>query len=262
MIIGSRSSALAMVQARYVRDELKKLYPAADFEIRNIKTTGDKISDVALSRIGDKALFTKELEDALLERRIDLAVHSMKDLPTKLPGGLEIAAVTKREDPRDVLVSAQSFKISTLPKRCRVGTGSLRRRAQLLHIRPDLDIMDLRGNVDTRVGKLKKGMYEAIVLAYAGIKRLGLKLNLSAIPTEEMLPQAGQGALGIEVREDSDEVKNMVMALDDINSHLSIDAGEGASGGVGRRLPGAHRSVCRYNQRQDSYKGGGLFLRR
>ncbi len=224
LIIGSRSSALAMAQAEYVRDRLKKIYPAIDFEIKTIKTTGDKIPDVALNKIGDKALFTKELEDALLERRIDLAVHSMKDLPTKLPKGLEIAAVTKREDPRDVLVSEQSFTIGTLPKGCRVGTGSLRRRAQLLHIRKDLDVLDLRGNVDTRVEKLRKGLYDAVILAYAGIKRLGLKLDLSAIPIEEILPQAGQGALGIEVHENLEEIKNLVKALDDNDSHLSIDA--------------------------------------
>ena len=213
-----------MTQTRYVVNELKRFNPSLNFEIIEIKTSGDTMQDVALGKFGEKALFTKELEDALLERRIDLAVHSMKDLPTTLPKGLMIAAVIKREDPRDALVSEQAFTIGTLPKGCRVGTSSLRRRVQLLHSRRDLKIMDLRGNVDTRVEKLSRGTYDAIVLAHAGIKRLGLKLNLAVIPIEEMLPQAGQGALGIEVREDLEEVKKLVMALDDADCHLAIDA--------------------------------------
>ncbi len=223
-IIGSRSSSLAMTQAQCVMDELKKLHPSSDFEIKTIKTTGDTVLDVALAKIGDKGLFTKEIEDALLRREIDFAVHSMKDLPTELPKGLNIAAVTKREDPRDVLVSKQGFTIKTLPKNSRVGTSSLRRRAQLLHLRRDLNVLDLRGNLDTRVRKLNEGLYEAIVLAYAGIKRLGLTLNLSAISVGDILPQAGQGALGIEVREDAREVGELVKVLDDSDCHLSIDA--------------------------------------
>ena len=224
LVIGSRRSKLAMVQAQYVRDTLKKFYPALDIEIETIKTKGDKITDVALSKIGDKGLFTKEIEDALLSKSIDLAVHSMKDLPTELPNGLGIAAVTKREDPRDVLVSKQGFDIKALPKYSKVGTSSLRRRVQLLHLRSDLNILDLRGNVDTRLAKLKNGLYDAIMLAYAGIKRLGLKPNLSVIPIEEIMPQAGQGALGIEVHEDAAEIERLVKVLDDADSHLAIDA--------------------------------------
>lgn len=224
LVIGSRSSKLAMVQAQYVRDALQKFYPALDVEIKTIKTTGDKITDVALSKIGDKGLFTKEIEDALLSKSIDLAVHSMKDLPTELPEGLKIAAVPKREDPREVLVSEQAFTIDTLPKGSKVGTSSLRRRVQLLHLRSDLNLSDLRGNVDTRLAKLKNGSYDAIMLAYAGIKRLGLKPNLSAISIEEIMPQAGQGALGIEVHEGAEEIKRLVKVLDDADSHLAIDA--------------------------------------
>lgn len=224
LVIGSRASSLAMVQARYVRDMLKRSFPALDIGIKTIKTKGDRIPDIALSKIGDKGLFTKEIEDALLERRIDLAVHSMKDLPTELPHGLKIAAMTEREDPRDVLVSEQGFTLATLPKCSRVGTSSLRRRAQLLHARRDLNIMDLRGNLDTRIEKLRRGSYDAIILAYAGIKRLGLAMNLSAIPIEEMLPQAGQGALGIEVREDAEETIKMVKTLDDADCHSAVDA--------------------------------------
>lgn len=229
-IIGSRSSKLAMTQTRYVMDELKKLHPSSDFEIKTIKTVGDTMLDVALSKIGDKGLFTKEIEDALLGRRIDLAVHSMKDLPTELPKGLEIAAMTKREDPRDVLVSKEGRTIETLPKHSRVGTSSLRRRAQLLHVRKDLDIMDLRGNLDTRLNKLDQGLYDAIMVAYAGIRRLGLlgdtsrNWDVSPISTEDILPQAGQGALGVEVHEDNREVRDMVNVLDDADCHLCVDA--------------------------------------
>lgn len=224
LVIGSRSSRLAMAQTECVRNELKKLYPSSDFEIKTIKTVGDKIPDVALNKIGDKGLFTKEIEEALLKRHVDLAVHSMKDLPTELPQGLKIAAVTSREDPRDVLVSKESFTIKTLPKNCRVGTASLRRRAQLLYARQDLNVLDLRGNLDTRIRKLEQGSYDAIVIAYAGIKRLGLTLNMSVIPIEEILPQAGQGALGIEIAEGREEIGKMVKTLDDADSHLSIDA--------------------------------------
>lgn len=224
LVVGSRASKLAMAQTQSIRDELKKFYPASDFEIKTIKTTGDNIPDAALAKIGDKGLFTKEIEEALLKGEIDFAVHSMKDLPTELPPGLKIAAVTKREDPSDVLVSSRCFTLKTLPKNCRVGTSSLRRRAQLLYAREDLNVLDLRGNLDTRIKKLEQGAYDAIVLAHAGIKRLGLKLNLSVIPTEEMLPQAGQGALSIEICQGREDVEELVKTLDDADCHLSIDA--------------------------------------
>lgn len=224
IIIGSRKSKLALVQAQIVKDKLKGFCPELDLEVKTIKTTGDKILDVALSKIGDKGLFTKELEEALLRREIDLAVHSMKDLPTELPEGLKIAAVTEREDPRDVLISKGSLAIEGLPKGYKVGTSSLRRRAQLLHIRSDLYTLDLRGNLDTRIKKMEQGLYDAIILAYAGVKRLGLQLNLSAIPIEDMLPQAGQGALGIEIRKDGKEIERLVNALDDPDSRLSVIA--------------------------------------
>jgi len=224
LIIGSRSSKLALAQAQFVKDKLKAFYPGLHLEIKTIKTTGDKILDTALTKIGDKGLFTKEIEEALLKGEIDLAVHSMKDLPTELPQELRIAAVTERKNPCDVLISKQGFTIKTLPGDSKVGTSSLRRRAQLLHIRPDLEVLDLRGNLDTRVKKLEQGLYDAIMLAYAGIIRLGFKLNLSVISTDDILPQAGQGALGIETCRDSQEVDNLVKALDDADCHLSIDA--------------------------------------
>lgn len=224
IIIGSRASKLALVQAQLAVDKLKILYPQLNLEIKAIKTTGDKVLDVALSKIGDKGLFTKEIEEALLRREIDLAVHSMKDLPTELPVDLKIAAVTERKDPRDVLISKGGMTIEGLPKGSKVGTSSLRRRAQLLHLRGDLKAIDLRGNLDTRIKKLEQGSYDAIILAYAGVKRLGLELNLSAIPVEDMLPQAGQGALGIEIRKDAKEIESLVKALDDPDAHFSVVA--------------------------------------
>jgi hydroxymethylbilane synthase len=222
-IIGSRASKLALVQAHYVREALHTAYPSFDFEIKTIKTVGDKILDVALSKIGDKGLFTKEIEEALLQGEIDLAVHSMKDLPTELPKSLKIAAVTAREDPADVLVSKQGFTLHTLPKGSRVGTSSLRRRAQLSHLRSDLNTVDLRGNLDTRIKKLEQGLYDGIILAHAGIVRLGFALKLSVIPMEEILPQAGQGALGIEIRADKQEVAALVNVLDNGDAHCAVD---------------------------------------
>ncbi len=224
LIIGSRSSKLAMAQTHLIVNKLKDCYPDLEVQIKTIKTKGDKILDVALSKIGDKGLFTKELEEALLRKEIDLAVHSMKDLPTELPEGLKISAVTERENPCDVLVSSEGFTIEALPKGSKVGTSSLRRRAQLLHIRADLNTVDLRGNLDTRVKKLEQGLYDAIILAYAGVKRLGLELKLSVIPIEDILPQAGQGALGIEIRKDSYEVERLVKALDHYDSYLAVIA--------------------------------------
>lgn len=223
IIIGSRSSPLAMVQSRYVMEKLMKAHPSYDFEIRTIKTAGDKVLDVALSKIGGKGLFTKEIDESLLNRDIDIAVHSMKDIPTELPAGIIIAAVPGREDPRDVIISKEAFTLKTLPGGATVGTSSLRRRAQLLNIRKDLKTPDLRGNLDTRINKMEQGQYDAIMLAYAGIKRLGRSVKLSAISTEEILPQAGQGALGIEVRGGDMELADMVRLLDDRDCHLTVD---------------------------------------
>lgn len=224
LIIGSRSSKLALVQAQYVRDRLKEIYPSLEIDIKTIKTVGDKITDVALSKIGTEGLFTKEIEEALLKKEIDLAVHSMKDLPTKLPEGLKIAAALERENPCDILVSKQGYSIEALPKNAKIGTSSLRRRSQLLRIREDLNAQDLRGNLDTRLKKLEQGLYDAIILAYAGVKRLGLALKFTVIPVEDMLPQAGQGALAIETREDDSSVYNLVKVLDDCDCHLCINA--------------------------------------
>ena len=208
LIIGSRGSKLALWQAGLVRDGLMRLNPGSEIQIDVIKTTGDVKPD-PLSVIGGKGVFTKELEDALLDKRIDIAVHSLKDLPTIIPDGLLISAFCEREDPRDALVMKVGMKVDSLhelPSQSVVGTSSQRRLAQLNALRSDLVINDLRGNVDTRVRKLDEGQYDALILACAGLVRLGLKNRIStAISTDEMLPAVGQGAIGIEIRA-NDEV--------------------------------------------------------
>jgi hydroxymethylbilane synthase len=197
--IGSRGSQLALWQANHISALLRERGHQVELEI--IKTTGDKITDVALAKVGTKGMFTKEIEDALAEGRIDLAVHSLKDLPTELAPQFEIAAITERENPRDVLLSVQYSGLADLPQGAKVGTSSLRRQAQLKQQRPDLDIFPLRGNVDTRVRKLEEGEYDAIILAAAGLNRLGKTLFVKQVlDADLMCPAAGQGALGIEIR--------------------------------------------------------------
>ena len=205
LVIGSRGSKLALVQAEWARNQLALLNPGSDIRIEIISTSGDVKTD-PLSVIGGKGVFTKELEDALLDGRIDLAVHSLKDLPTIIPDGLALAAIAEREDPRDALVLPPASEVlcgslvDLLPRSV-VGTSSPRRLAQLKHLRPDIEIRDLRGNVDTRLRKLDEGQYDAIILACAGLGRLHLHDRISAaLSTEQMLPAVGQGALGIETR--------------------------------------------------------------
>ncbi len=225
IVIGSRDSALAMWQARWVAGELRRAYPDNNIRIKGMKTKGDHILDVALAKIGDKGLFTKELEIALLEGTIDLAVHSMKDLPTRLPEGLVIGAICPREQPADVLVSRNGNTLETLPRGARVGTSSLRRRAQLLHYRPDLQLVDIRGNLTTRLRKLEELDLDAIVLAYAGIKRMGYEeLITQVIPGEICLPAVGQGSLGIEIRDRDSETRRLVAVLDHAPSRAAIEA--------------------------------------
>src|SRR5881275_2508237 len=202
LVIASRGSQLALWQARWVQSQLAALGHESRIEI--IKTTGDKITDVPLAKVGTKGLFTKEIEEALLDGRADLAVHSLKDLPTELPAGLVLAAVPEREDPRDAVVGKC---IDDLPNGARVGTSSLRRSAQLKKLRPDLVIESIRGNLDTRLRKLDEGQYDAIVLAAAGLKRLGWGDRIAEILSpEQMCPAVGQGALAIEARAGFDEV--------------------------------------------------------
>ncbi len=232
-MLGCRKSKLALAQAKLVEDSLRLFHPRLEFELKTLITTGDKILNKALNKIGDKGLFTKEIEEALLGGEIDLAVHSMKDLPVQLPKGLEIGVVPKREDPRDVLVSLSGLSLESLPEGARIGTSSLRRSAQLLNIRPDLDMLPLRGNLDTRIKKLELGSYDAIVLAYAGIKRLGLDLKITPLSIEKILPQAGQGALAIEIRSGDLATGGLIRAIDDYDSHLCVDAERAVLLGLG-----------------------------
>jgi hydroxymethylbilane synthase len=224
--IGSRGSQLALWQANHISSLLRTCGHEVEIEI--IHTTGDKITDVPLAMVGTKGgsgkgIFTKEIEEALATGRIDLAVHSLKDLPTGLPKGFEIAAVTEREDPRDAFCARYYSKIEDLPKKARVGTSSLRRQAQLKAIRPDLDIHPLRGNVDTRLRKLERGEYDAIILAVAGVKRLGkAEWIKQIIPAEIMCPAAGQGALGIEIREGDEPTRNLLAFLNDSIARAAV----------------------------------------
>lgn len=218
--IGSRGSQLALWQANHISALLRERGHEVELEI--IKTTGDKITDVALAKVGTKGMFTKEIEEALAEGRIDLAVHSLKDLPTGLSQGFEIAAVTTRENPRDVFCSRNYESIEDLPRGALVGTSSLRRQAQLKAVRPDLEIRPLRGNVDTRLRKLEAGEYDAIILAAAGLNRLGrTQLVRQVIPFEVMCPAAGQGALGIEIRAGDSVTRQHLAFLDDAEAHAT-----------------------------------------
>ncbi len=218
--IGSRGSQLALWQANHISELLRR--QGHEVQIEVIKTTGDKITDVALAQVGTKGMFTKEIEEALAEGRIDLAVHSLKDLPTEVLPGFEIAAITEREDPYDVFCSSRCKSIADLPQRARVGTSSLRRQAQLKALRPDLEIEPLRGNVDTRLRKLASGDYDAIILAAAGLNRLGKKEFIrQVIPVEAMCPAAGQGALAIEVRAGDATIALHVRFLDNNDARVS-----------------------------------------
>lgn len=220
LTIGSRGSKLALWQAEWTKGRLEEIHPGLEVSLEIIKTTGDVLKHEPLAVIGGKGVFTKELEDALLDGRIDLAVHSLKDLPTALPDGLVIAAITEREDTRDALVLRSDYiserpSVRNLPKGCVVGTSSMRRLSQLKFIRPDLSVKDLRGNVDTRLRKLDAGDYEAVILASAGLRRLGLAHRISSpITVEDMLPAVGQGALGIETRAGDEATRRFLVPLE------------------------------------------------
>jgi hydroxymethylbilane synthase len=233
--IGTRASALALWQAEWVKSELEKRYPGMTVSLTKIKTTGDKILDVPLAKVGGKGLFVKEIEEAMLENEIDIAVHSMKDVPTFFPDGLHLSCITKREDARDALLSRNNVAFKDLPKGANVGTSSLRRQAQLMSLRPDFVIHQLRGNVGTRLQKLKEGKFDAIILAAAGVKRLGLESNVSEYLSPEIsLPAIGQGALGIECRVDDRELNDMIAFFNHTDSRTCV-TGERA---LLRRLEG------------------------
>ena len=226
--IATRGSALALWQANHIRERLAQLH-GIESELIRIRTSGDKFQGASVAQVseqaGTKGIFIKELEEALLAGTADLAVHSMKDVPTENPAGLVFPAITKREDVRDCLISRDGAKLKDLASGARVGTSSLRRQAQLRHHRPDLELLDLRGNVDTRLKKIAAGEYDAIVLATAGMNRLGVSDKITQIlPPEIMLPAVGQGALGIEARVDDRETLRLVAALDDPESHEAVTA--------------------------------------
>lgn len=216
IIIGTRGSKLALWQANWVKDELEKRYPDIEVALNKIKTTGDKILDVPLAKVGGKGLFVKEIEEALTGRGVHLAVHSMKDVPTAFPDGLHLRCITKREDARDAVFSRSGKRMLDLPKGAKIGTSSLRRQSQILHLRPDFEMLHLRGNLDTRLKKLEDGLYDAIILAGAGVKRLGWEARITELlPVDVSLPAIGQGALGIETRTDDTYVNDLVAFFDD-----------------------------------------------
>lgn len=224
LVIGSRGSDLALWQANFIKQQIEKKNKNVSVQIKVLKTKGDKILDVALSKIGDKSLFTKELEIALLKKEIDLAVHSLKDLQTQIPDGLKLAAVTKRHKVEDVLIShKKGITLLNLKQKAIVATGSLRRRCQVLHLRPDLTIAELRGNVPTRIQKFKSSGWNAIILARAGVERLGLQKNISSIiKTDLILPAVGQGALGIEIHKDNKITEEIVQTFHHENTYLAV----------------------------------------
>lgn len=257
--IGTRGSKLALWQAEFVKSELQRLNPGLDIELNKIKTTGDKILDVPLSNVGGKGLFVKEIEEALLRSEADIAVHSMKDVPTEFPDGLHLAVICEREDPRDAFIAqmrshrgelppdsggfteknaATKFKIQTfneLPLGAKIGTSSLRRSSQLLHVRPDLKIEQLRGNLDTRLRKLDEGRFDAIILAAAGVKRLGWENRITEVlPFNVSLPATGQGAIGIECRTNDEFINRLIEPLNHAETSICV----GAERAFLRRLAG------------------------
>jgi len=222
--IGTRRSALALWQAEFVRNELSARH-GIDAEIVTLETSGDHFDRKKIAQIGLKGVFIKELEEALLDRRVDLAVHSLKDVPTDSPRGLAFPAITRREEPRDCLVSRDGLALAKLPAGARVGTSSLRRQAQLRHARPELQVLELRGNVDTRLAKLARGDYDAIVVAKVGLERLGRAAAITEIFSPEiMLPAVGQGALAVETRAEDVELASLLASLDDAATRVAVTA--------------------------------------
>ena len=216
---------MALAQSRWVKEKIEARYSDIRVSLIKIKTKGDKILDSPLAEIGGKGLFVKEIEEALLRRDVDVAVHSMKDLPADLPEGLQMAVYPKREDPRDAFVSLDYQTLSALPEGSSVGTGSLRRSAQLLHLRPDLHVVPLRGNVDTRLKKLESENLQAVILATAGLRRLGFAQRITQVlSTEEILPAVGQGALGLELRQDDTKTRDALNFLNHEATELTVRA--------------------------------------
>ena len=253
LVIGSRGSPLALRQADLIKERLSRTQPLLSMTVRRILTTGDRRTGPPLHQIGGKGVFTKEIEEALLRGEIDLAVHSLKDLPTRLPDGLCIGAITSREDARDAFLSNRFGYLAELPPRSTVGTSSLRRQCQLLHLRPDLQVKNLRGNLDTRLRKLDEGNYDAIILACAGLIRLGLDHRIrEKLSVDTICPAIGQGALAVEVRCDDRLTLNRIEELDDGASRIAAEAERSllSSLGGGCQVPIAGFAVVREAQLQ------------
>ncbi len=252
--MGTRGSALALTQSRWVAERLKSQTPDMTVEIIVIKTKGDVLKDVPLSKFGGKGLFVKEIEDALLRKEIDIAVHSMKDVPAELPDGLEIGAVPEREDPRDVLISRDGGKIEDMPTGARIGTGSLRRGFQLQHLFPGMEIVPLRGNLDTRIRKIQTENLDGIIVAAAGMRRMGWADRISQfIPVEIMLPPVGQGVLAIESRKDDEETRNVLSFLNHPQTWVEVSAERAFLKRLGG---GCHLPIAAYGVK----KGDGLTI--
>lgn len=234
LVVGTRGSNLALVQTNWVVEQLKKNNPDIEFEIKIIKTKGDLIKDLPLDKIGDKGLFVKEIEKSLLDKEIDMAVHSMKDMPSYLPEGLKFAHSPKREDPRDALIFKEGYKsLDDLPQGARIGTGSKRRKYQLLKHRPDLEIVPIRGNIETRIKKIETENLDGVVLAASGLRRAGLEEKIDYyIPTDIMLPAPAQGILALEIREDDKETEKIIDSIKDNITKVQIDAERGFLIGV------------------------------
>jgi hydroxymethylbilane synthase len=238
--LGTRGSALALAQAREVEARLQSLYPSVSVERIIIKTTGDTLSQSSLSQGGGKGIFVKEIEEALLERRVDLAAHSLKDLPTDQPAGLMVAAVLEREDPRDCLISRFGEQLLELPRGALVGTGSLRRRAQVLAAKKEVRVTDMRGNLDTRLRKVQEGDVTSIVVAYAGMRRLGRQEEVSEVlPYDLILPAPGQGFIALEIRSDDDKTRAVVEKINSASGFRTAKAERSFLGSLGRgcRVP-------------------------
>ncbi|MDL0420329.1 hydroxymethylbilane synthase [Caldibacillus thermoamylovorans] len=226
IIVGSRRSKLAMTQTNWVIDQLKKIGAPFTFDLKEIVTKGDEILNVTLSKVGGKGLFVKEIEQAMLNKEIDIAVHSMKDMPAVLPDGLVIGTIPEREDPRDVLISKENRSLRNLPAGAIVGTSSLRRKAQILNIRPDLEIKWIRGNIDTRLKKLETEEYDAIILAAAGLSRMGWQAEVVSeyLEPSDCIPAVGQGALAIECRKDDEEILQWLAKLNCPKTNRAVQA--------------------------------------
>ncbi|MBW1720174.1 MAG: hydroxymethylbilane synthase [Deltaproteobacteria bacterium] len=223
--LGTRKSALALAQSCWVKEKIETHWPEVNVDIVKFTTKGDKILDVPLAQVGGKGLFVKEIEDALLKKEADIAVHSLKDVPAELPEGLEVSIFPDREDPKDALISRDGLRLEELPEGARIGTSSLRRIAQLKNARPDFEVVSLRGNIDTRLRKLDEGQYDAILLAAAGLRRLGLEQRIiQLLEPEVMLPAVGQGALGIEFRSMDTEVKRILDSIHHEETSICVRA--------------------------------------